>query len=123
MRTVLRPGGRLLLVAPQGPWLYGSVDRAMGQLRRFGRQDLARMLEEAGFELLWIRDINKAGVLGWWLASRVLRRKRLSKLTLKLFDKTIWLWRLTDRLLPWRGLTMLVAARRKGAAATPDRID
>jgi hypothetical protein len=47
------------------------------------------------------------------LASRVLGRKRLSKVTLKLFDKTVWLWRLADRLLPWHGLTMVVEARRK----------
>lgn len=123
MGRVLRPGGRLLLVAPQGPWLYGSVDRAMGQLRRFRKKDIARMLEQCGFELLWIRDINKAGVFGWWLASRLLHRRRLSKLTLKLFDKTVWLWRLADRLLPWHGLTMVVAAKWKGSGSGPDRLD
>ena len=114
MGTVLRPGGNLLLVAPQGPWLYGSVDRAMGQLRRFSKSGLKQLLEDAGFEVVRIRDINKAGVAGWWLASRVLGRKRLSKATLKLFDKTVWLWRLADRLLPWPGLTMIVEARPKG---------
>jgi glycosyltransferase involved in cell wall biosynthesis len=113
MGAVLRPGGNLLLVAPQGPWLYGKVDRAMGQLRRFSKSGLKQLLENAGFEVVRIRDINKAGVLGWWLASRVLGRKRLSKVTLKLFDKTVWLWRLADRLLPWHGLTMVVEARRK----------
>ncbi len=123
LASVLRPCGNLLLVAPQGPWLYGSVDRAMGQLRRFSKKDMGAMLEGAGFELTWIRDVNKAGVLGWWLASRLLGRKRVSKLTLKIFDKTVWLWRLADRLLPWPGLTMVVAARRKAAAAAPDRID
>lgn len=112
--NVLRPGGRLLLVAPQGTWLYGSVDRAMGQLRRFRKADLKALLDQAGFELLWIRDINRGGVLGWWLASRVLGRRRLSKFTLKLFDKTVWFWRLADRVLPWHGLTMVAAARWKG---------
>ena len=112
--NVLRPGGRLLLVAPQGTWLYGSVDRAMGQLRRFRKADLKALLDQAGFEPLWIRDINRGGVLGWWLASRVLGRRRLSKFTLKLFDKTVWFWRLADRVLPWHGLTMVAAARWKG---------
>jgi glycosyltransferase involved in cell wall biosynthesis len=120
---VLRPGGVLLLVAPQGPRLYGSVDRAMGQLRRFSRKEMSALLAGAGFELAWIRDVNKAGVFGWWLASRLLGRKRLSKLTLKVFDKTVWLWRLADRLLPWRGLTMVVAARRQAGAAGPDPIN
>lgn len=123
LATVLRPQGCLFLVVPQGPWLYGSVDRAMGQLRRFSRKDLRALLECAGFELVWFRDVNKAGVLGWWLASRVLGRKGLSRLTLKAFDKTVWLWRLVDRLLPWRGLTLVVAARQKGSATAPDQIN
>jgi SAM-dependent methyltransferase len=123
MGRVLRPGGRLLLVAPQGPWLFGSVDRAMGQLRRFHRKDLARMLEQSGFQPLWIHGINKAGVIGWWLASRLLQRRRLSKITLKLFDKTVWLWRFADHLLPWHGLTMVAAATWKGSHNSPDRID
>lgn len=123
LATVLRPDGRLFLVAPQGPWLYGSVDRAMGQLRRFSRRDLRALLERAGFELVWFRDVNKAGILGWWLASRVLGRKGLSRLTLKVFDKTVWLWRLADRLLPWHGLTMVAAARLRGSGAALDRID
>ncbi|MCS7041719.1 MAG: glycosyltransferase [Bryobacteraceae bacterium] len=112
--AVLRPGAKLLVVAPQGPWLYGSVDRAMGNLRRFRKDDLRALFREAGFETLWIRDINKGGVLGWWLASRLLRRRGLSKLTLKLFDKTVLFWRLADRILPWHGLTMLAAARWNG---------
>ncbi len=111
MAAVLRPGGRLLVVAPQGPWLYGSVDEAMGNRRRFRKEELQALLAQAGLETLWIHDINRAGVLGWWLASRLLRRRRLSKLALKLFDKTVWFWRLADRVLPWRGLTMLAAAR------------
>lgn len=113
LAAVLRPGGRLLVVAPQGPWLYGSVDEAMGNRRRFRKDELRALLAQAGLEPLWIHDINRGGVLGWWLASRLLRRRRLSKLTLKLFDKTVWLWRLADRILPWHGLTMLAAARRK----------
>lgn len=117
LAAVLRPGGRLLLVAPQGPWLFGSVDEAMGNRRRFCKSDLRALLAEAGLETVWIRDINRGGVLGWWLASRLLGRRRLSKLTLKLFDKTVWFWRLADRLLPWHGLTMVAAARLPAESA------
>jgi hypothetical protein len=62
-----------------------------------------------------VNGLNKAGVPGWWLVGRVLRRKRLSKLTLKIFDKTIWLWRVLDYVLPWPGLSMLVVARKPSA--------
>lgn len=108
----LRPGGTLLMLVPQGPALMGSVDRGMGQLRRFERSEVARQLAMHGLEIERAYEFNKAGAPTWWLFSRVLRRRRINKLTLKIFDKTMWLWRLADRVLPWRGLSLIVAARK-----------
>jgi glycosyltransferase involved in cell wall biosynthesis len=110
----IKTGGNLLIVAPQGASLYGSVDAQMGQLRRFDRPQLEALLTHAGFQVEKVYQINKAGHLAWWLASKLLRRRGLSKFTLKLFDKTVWLWRLLDHVLPWNGLSMVVAARKTG---------
>jgi glycosyltransferase involved in cell wall biosynthesis len=110
----LKPGGKLFLLAPQGRSLYGTVDRAMGQLRRFDRVQIQTLLEQAGLTVESFTDLNKAGHPAWWLASKVLKRKQLSKVPLKIFDKTVWLWRLLDKVLPWRGLSMLVVAVKKG---------
>lgn len=112
LNRVLKPGGLALLLAPQGPGLYGTVDRAMGQLRRFDRRGIESLLRNAGFTVVHVHSINKAGALAWWFAGKVLRRRNLSKLPLKIFDKTVWLWRLLDRLLPWSGLSMIVVARK-----------
>jgi len=108
----LQPGGRLVLVCPQGRGLYGSVDQAMGQLRRFEVGELKPLLAAAGFTQIEFRQINRAGRPMWWLMSRVLGRRAPSKLSLKIFDKSLWLVRLLDRVLPWRGLSLLVSARR-----------
>jgi hypothetical protein len=43
----------------------------------------------------------------------VLRRGRISKVMLKLFDKTVWFWRLIDGALPWQGLSLVVVARKR----------
>jgi len=112
LRESLKPDGRLLLLAPLGPSLFGTIDRAMGQLRRFTRSELTGLLEQHGFAIESDRQINKIGRVAWWLSSRVLRRARPSRLSLKLFDKTVWLWRLLDPLLPWPGLSYVVVARR-----------
>jgi len=32
---------------------------------------------------------------------------------LKVFDKTVWLWRRIDWLLPWRGLSLVVVAKKR----------
>jgi glycosyltransferase involved in cell wall biosynthesis len=112
VRQSLKPGGRLLLLAPLGPSLFGTIDRAMGQRRRFDRRRLLALLGRSGFQVEWSRQVNKVGRIAWWLSSRVLRSERPSRVSLKLFDKTVWLWRLLDPLLPWPGLSFVVVARR-----------
>ena len=112
MYRALKPGGTLLLIAPQGKRLYGSIDMAMGQKRRFDRPELESMLVRAGFKVETVVDMNKAATVFWWFASRVLRRRSLSKVTLKVFDKTLWLWRIVDHVLPWKGLSIFVVARK-----------
>ena len=113
LRAALKPGGRMVLLAPLGKGLFGAVDKGMGQLRRFDRDELHALVERQGFAVESEKPINKAGRVAWWVSSRLLGRKRLSKLQLKLFDKTIWLWRLLDRVLPWDGLSLILVARRK----------
>jgi SAM-dependent methyltransferase len=110
----LQPGGRLIILAPQGQQLFGSVDRTLGQLRRFDLPDLMRLLREAGFEVEQVHHLNKAGVPGWWWFSRVRGATTISKISLKLFDKTVWFWKLLDKILPWRGLSLVVVARKAG---------
>jgi hypothetical protein len=65
-------------------------------------------------EKIEIRSFNKLGYLAWMVSGKLLRQKRISKLTLKLFDKTVWLWRRIDPVLPWPGLTLLAVATKKG---------
>jgi glycosyltransferase involved in cell wall biosynthesis len=112
LRSTLKPGGRLLLLVPQGKGLFGSVDKTLGHLRRFSQADLEALLKPAGFEIEKARQINKAGTISWWISSRLLGAKTINKVTLKIFDKTTWLWRALDGILPWRGLSLIVVARR-----------
>lgn len=113
LHRALKVGGRLLILAPQGSGIFGTVDQAMGQLRRFNQRELEKLLDAAGFTVESVRQINKAGKPAWWLASRVFKRTSLSKLPLKIFDKNLWLWRPLDHILPWKGLSMLVVARKR----------
>ena len=53
--------------------------------------------------------MNKIGTPGWWLFGKVLRRKHISKPMLKIFDKTVWIWRRID---PCAAVAWLVADRR-----------
>jgi glycosyltransferase involved in cell wall biosynthesis len=109
---VVRPGGNIIILAPQSPALYGSLDQTLGHRRRFTTAELHALLAKHGFAVESMSQLNKIGTLGWWLYGKVLRHKRISKVTLKIFDKTVWFWRRMDGLMPWPGLSLVVVARK-----------
>jgi glycosyltransferase involved in cell wall biosynthesis len=108
----LRPGGRALLLVPQGAGLRGSLDSALGHKRRFSRDDLRALLTKQNFVLERNHQLNKIGAFAWLVSGKIFRRRYIRKINLKLFDKTVWLWRRIDRFLPWRGLSLVVVARK-----------
>lgn len=114
LHGTLEDGGVLLVLAPQNPRLHGTIDRTLGHKRRFLAEEIKGALEERGFRVERLHHLNKIGAPAWWVYGRVLRRKYINKVTLKLFDKTVWLWRRVDGLLPWRGLSLVVVARKVG---------
>lgn len=107
----LKPGGRMIVLVPHGPALYGTLDRAMGHRRRFRAAELRELLEKAGLQVEKTYGL-RSGVPAWFLYGKLLRRARVDKLVLKGFDKTVWLWRWMDPLLPWPPLSTIAVARR-----------
>jgi hypothetical protein len=93
----------------------------MGHKRRFDREPLQKMLSGAGFEVQRVYSLNKIGAPPWWIHSKLLGSSRINKVTLKIFDKTVWLWRRIDGILPWAGLSLVVVARKSGAARPAGR--
>ena len=111
--SVLRPGGSIIVLAPQGPALFGSLDMKLGYKRRFSRTELRAELEKHGFTVERMYQLNKIGTPAWWLYGKVLRRGRISKVMLKIFDKTVWFWRRIDGAMPWSGLSLVVVATKR----------
>lgn len=74
-RGALRPGGRLCLFVPALRRLYSEQDAHVGHFRRYQRRELRDKLREAGYEIVEDRWFDIAGVLPWWLAFRVMRRR------------------------------------------------
>ncbi len=48
----------------------------------------------------------------WWAYGRVFQAGNITKLVLKIFDKSVWFWRRLDFLIPWPGLSLVVVARK-----------
>jgi len=109
---LLEPGGRLLLLVPSHPWLYGSLDEHLGHQRRYGKKELRNKLETAGFRVIFLKHFNRIGILGWFLDSRILRRKRLPPFQLRIYNLFVPLFKLEKFFsLPF-GTSLLAVAEK-----------
>ena len=115
-KEMLKADGSLIVLVPQGKGLFGSIDRTLGHHQRFDRAGLLAMLQEQDLAVKEVVQLNKIGTPAWWFYGNMLGRKRINKVTLKIFDKTVWVWRLVDRLLPWRGLSLVVVAVKRNGS-------
>ncbi|RMH17787.1 MAG: glycosyltransferase [Acidobacteria bacterium] len=117
----LAPGGRLVLYVPQGQGLFSTLDEVLEHRCRYSRSMLEEELAAVGFEVERVEHFNRASVLGWWWNGKVLKRRRFSRLQLKIFDLLVPLLRRLDRFLPWRGLGLIAVARKPAPDAAGGR--
>ena len=61
--SVLEPGGRLVLLVPAMPALYGSLDVHLNHFRRYDREPLGELVTRAGFDVQTIRYLNRPGCI------------------------------------------------------------
>ena len=104
--STLEPNGMLVVLAPHEEGLFGSLDQGLGHKRRFSKTDACRLLESQGFRVEMAVDFNKAGAPPWWAYSKLFGSRNINKPVLKIFDKTVWIWRRLDPLMPWPGLPL-----------------
>ena len=111
---LLEPKGRLLLLVPSHPWLYGGLDQHLGHHRRYGKKELKNKLEATGFKVIFLQYFNRIGILGWFLNSEILKRKRLPSFQLRIYNLLVPLFKL-EKILPLPfGTSLLVVAEKSG---------
>ncbi len=110
--SLLEPGGRLLLLVPSHPSIYGSIDKHLGHHRRYGRRELENKLEAVGFKILLMKYFNRTGTLGWFLNSKVLRRKSLPSFQMRIYNLLVPLLKL-EKFFPLPFGTSLLAVAEK----------
>jgi phospholipid N-methyltransferase len=112
MADALCPGGRLTLLVPAHPRLYGNLDRAYGHHRRYTRDRLRRVVAEAQLELDELYSFNLLGVPGWWI-NRFRSSPQISSTSLRAYEALLRLWQPIERRHrpPW-GLSLIAQARK-----------
>jgi len=105
--AALEPGGQAIILVPQHPGLYGSLDEVLEHRERYTVTKMEQEITDAGFRVAEIFDFNRFSVPGWWLNGKLLRRKNFSRVQLKVIDTFLPVLRRIDRLWPWNGLSII----------------
>ncbi|MCP5114715.1 MAG: class I SAM-dependent methyltransferase, partial [bacterium] len=113
LHSALRPGGRAVVLVPQGQGIYGTLDEALGHFRRYSKDELQRKMEQCGFRVDRVLEFNRISRPGWYITGKILRKRTISPAQLWLFDHLVWLWRRLDKHLPWNP-TSIIAIGVKG---------
>ena len=110
--SLLEPGGRLLLLVPNGPEAYGALDAAIGHFRRYTEPGLSDLVKSAGYELDAMLSFNRVSYPPWRVSGQWLKSATLSPFGMRVFDRLVWLFRRIDRFLPWPPASIIAIARR-----------
>src|SRR5205807_1419986 len=86
----MRPGGALVVLVPNVPELYGTLDRSLGHKRRYSRATIRELLASRGFAVESVESLNKIALVPWWAYGKLFRAGNITKLVLKIFDKSVW---------------------------------
>lgn len=114
IRKILVKNGRLILLVPALKALYGSLDKELGHFRRYEKEELKKKLEKSGFavEKLYFHDFLAS--LGWYINSRILEKKIMTRFQIIYLDKLIphLAWIEEKIKIPF-GLSLVAVARKK----------
>jgi hypothetical protein len=107
-------GGRVVVFAPAGKSLYGTMDRAIGHLRRYDKQELVEKLQQAGFAVEHISFQNSIARVAWWFNAKLTGRRSLPSGQSRLFDFFVPLLRALEGEEPSSGLSIIAVGRKPG---------
>jgi SAM-dependent methyltransferase len=126
IRNALDDGGRAVILVPCGPGLYGSLDEVLGHCRRYTREQLVGVAQQAGFRVEQVLKFNRPGVAAWWLNGRILRRKTFGLGQIRMLNLLTPVFRLVDSWLPLPPLSIIAILRKEeaheGLPAQPNKI-
>jgi glycosyltransferase involved in cell wall biosynthesis len=111
IRGSLLKNGRAIILVPNGPGLYGSLDRVLGHYRRYTRKQLQEVCERAGFRVEKILKFNRIGAPGWWWNGRVLKKTTFGFWQIKVLNTLLPVVRPIDRFLPFPHLSWIMILR------------
>jgi len=116
LRAALAAEGRAIVLVPQGPEVFGTLDEVLGHKRRYTPATLTAAAAEAGFDVETILHFNRVGRPAWWLNGKLLRRQHFGLAQIVMLNLLTPIFRVIDRALPFDALSLIAVLRPRAAA-------
>lgn len=111
---ILAPDGKVLILVPALPAIFGALDEAVGHYRRYTPDTLRTVLESNGFEVERLEWMNLVGIPGWFVNGKLLRRRSMPPLQLRIYDQLApWLARAESMVKLPVGMSLFCVARKR----------
>jgi 2-polyprenyl-3-methyl-5-hydroxy-6-metoxy-1,4-benzoquinol methylase len=107
IKQVLSPDGCALILVPNGPWNYGTLDPILGHHRRYSRESLEKLARDCGLRLASLIEFNRFGTIAWFVNGRLMKRRSFGLLQIWILNLLTPLIRRIDRFLPIAPLSLV----------------
>lgn len=111
--NLLDEKGYLILLVPAHQFLFGEIDKSIGHLRRYDKNQIVNKLKEAGFSIIFSRRLNFLGGLGWWVAGKIFGDGTVTEGNIKVFNLLApFILSFEDFVEPPFGTSILIVAKK-----------
>jgi hypothetical protein len=112
MRSLVAPGGTVVLIVPAFESAMSDFDVAVGHFRRYSRASLSQALGSAGLRPVEIRYVNPMGLIAWYVAVKAMGLEPGDGWLTRLYDRMVVpIARATDRTNMPFGQSVFAVAR------------
>jgi ubiquinone/menaquinone biosynthesis C-methylase UbiE len=89
MATLVRPGGRIILIVPAFMFAMSQVDIATGHVRRYTKKTMRAALTEAGLTVEKLHYANALGLIGYYTATSIFKLAPKEGPMVKIYDSLV----------------------------------
>ncbi len=89
MATLVKPGGRVILIVPAFMFAMSAVDIATGHIRRYTKKTMRAAMDEAGLEIEKLHYANALGLIGYYGATSIFKLAPKEGPMVKVYDSLV----------------------------------
>jgi SAM-dependent methyltransferase len=89
MATLVKPGGKVILIVPAFMFAMSNVDIATGHVRRYTKKSMRAVMAEAGLEIEHLHYANALGLIGYYAATSIFKLAPKEGPMVKIYDSVV----------------------------------